>query len=448
MRTRKLSLLAVIASTCIWTASAQDTMGTCAGSGNVACVIPNLFEGQRGILLPTATHRAHFIDPTRFNENFASLNTAIATQLTLLPIASPASGFTSSYDRTTGVRTRTATTFGPILTERGETIGRNKFFLGFTFQRFRFDEIDGQDLGQLPAVFRHEQGPGIRAVRDVITTVNSIDLKIDQFTAFGTIGITNNFDLSVAVPMMDVQLSGAAVANIQRITEVVDPSPAGICPATGTNPCHFFEANPQLIARTFPGRQSEAGVGDVTLRFKYGLPLGETFKIALLTDVRLPTGDERNFLGAGAVGVKPFVAISGGGRIAPHVNIGYQWNGDSVLAGDLVAGTKGSLPNQFFYSVGTDIGISTERLTVAFDLLGQRLIDSPRIRRTSFTAASNLTFPQLETSDSSFNINSAAIGFKLNLVDELLLTANLLFRLNDAGLHQKMVPLIGLSYSF
>src|SRR5262245_45665006 len=85
----------------------QDTLGRCAGSSKIGCVIPNPFG--RGITLPRRTpgeHEAHFYETQQFTENFLPLNTAIATQFALLPIASPASSFTYSYDRATGVHTR------------------------------------------------------------------------------------------------------------------------------------------------------------------------------------------------------------------------------------------------------------------------------------------------------------------------------------------------------
>jgi hypothetical protein len=407
-------------------------------------VIPNLFDGNRGIILPQTPgeHQAHFLDATGYTENFLSLNTAIATQLTLLPIASPASGFTYSYDRAAGVSTRTANTFGPILTERGETIGQKKVFVGFTYQRFRFDEIDGQELGNLPAVFRHV--PVGRALEDVITTVNNVDLRIDQFTIFGTFGVTNAFDISVAVPIMDVRLGATAAASIRRHALV-----NADCPANSSTPCHYFEiGNPTAVVANFQNESEATGLGDVTLRLKHGLYRGERVSVALLTDFRFPTGEERDFLGTGAMGFKPFVAVSfGAGRVSPHFNVGYQWNGDSVLAGDLVAGTEGSLPNQFFYAVGIDVGV-TRRFTAVFDIIGQRLFDSPRIVPSNFAAAPNISYPQLATTTSDFNVSTGAVGFKLNLVDELLLTGNLLFRLDDSGLRQKLTPLIGLSYSF
>ena len=52
-------------------------------------------------------------------------------------------------------------------------------------------------------------------------------------------------------------------------------------------------------------------------------------------DLRVPTGDEENLLGAGAPGVKPFMAWSASyDTFSPHFNFGYLWNGSSILAGD------------------------------------------------------------------------------------------------------------------
>ena len=41
-------------------------------------------------------------------------------------------------------------------------------------------------------------------------------------------------------------------------------------------------------------------------------------------------------------------------------------------------GEKGDLPDQFLYVFGVDFG-ATEALTIAFDILGQRVIDSPQL---------------------------------------------------------------------
>src|SRR5664280_3411461 len=82
---------------------------------------------------------------------FNFFNTAFATELSQLPLATPASGFT--FEFVNGVLTESNKSFGPIMTERAETIGRHKLFVGFTYQQFRFHSIDGNDLENVPIVF-------------------------------------------------------------------------------------------------------------------------------------------------------------------------------------------------------------------------------------------------------------------------------------------------------
>ena len=48
----------------------------------------------------------------------------------------------------------------------------------------------------------------------------------------------------------------------------------------------------------------------------------------------------------------------------------------------------------------------------------------------------------------SYNIVNGAAGLKINLFGRLLLDANVLFKLNDAGLRDKVTPLIGIEYAF
>jgi hypothetical protein len=71
--------------------------------------------------------------------------------------------------------------------------------------------------------------------------------------------------------------------------------------------------------------------------------------LAGATDVRLPTGDELNYHGAGAYGVKPFVVLSTTTPLfSAHLNAGYQWNGSSFLASP-AADRKQQLPSQLLH---------------------------------------------------------------------------------------------------
>jgi hypothetical protein len=74
----------------------------------------------------------------------------------------------------------------------------------------------------------------------------------------------------------------------------------------------------------------------------------------------LPTGDPYNGLGIGATAVRPFVAASKTFILGtPHVNMGYQWTGQSVLAGDLITNSEGNVTKQLAYAAGFDAPVGS-----------------------------------------------------------------------------------------
>ena len=157
---------------------------------------PNgLVVNSESVLPDGSTHSAHF--NSAFQSNFTQFNIALASQLTALPLPSPASGFTYRFDASTGTFVRSTQSFGPILTDRAETIGRGRFAFGFNFQHFSFDQLEGVDLTNVPSVFTHDdfQLGGGRA--DVVTTANAIDVSVGQWTGALTYGLTDRLDVSL-----------------------------------------------------------------------------------------------------------------------------------------------------------------------------------------------------------------------------------------------------------
>ena len=277
---------------------------------------------SESVLPDGSTHSAHFNGA--FQSNFTQFNIALASQLTSLPLPSPASGFTYRFDPGTGTFIRSTQSFGPILTDRAETIGRGRFAFGFNFQQFSFDQLEGVDLSRVPSVFTHDdfQLGGGRA--DVVTTLSAIDASVGQWTGALTYGVTDRLDVSLAVPVVHTSLDVIAAATMRRLG------------TTGTPDVHFFRDPdaPEGIGsdRTFEAGGSASGLGDIIARVKGTVIRKGPHGLAVGLDARMPTGDERNLLGSGAAGVKPFVAYSGSfHRLSPHVNFGYQWNGSSVL---------------------------------------------------------------------------------------------------------------------
>jgi hypothetical protein len=415
--------------------------GSAQSSDKLALLIPGLY-GPDGLKVDSqarlpdgSTHSAHF--NSAFQAEFTQFNIALASQLAAVPLPSPASGFTYTFDSTLGVFQRSTQSFGPILTERAETIGKGKFSFGISYQRFTFDSLEGVDLGSVPAVFTHDGSQLGGGRSDLVVTTNSIEASVNQSVTFLSYGLGSHLDLSLAVPFVTVDLAARSDASIQRVGTAATPA------------THFYDDTATYGATRVYSRSSQAsGIGDVVLRLK-GTPFqGEAGALAFGIDVRLPTGDEEDFLGLGTVGLRPFLAASfSHGKVAPHVNFSYLWNGESVLGGDVATGTKGDLPDQITYAVGLDMGVA-KRLTLAFDFVGTYVMDSPRLVRQTFTAANGQAFPQIGFVTESYNLANAAAGLKWNPAGRLLIDFNVLFKLDSAGLRDDITPLFGIEYAF
>ena len=206
---RKAALMLVVAFVPGSVVSAQD-------SGKLALLIPGLF-GPGGLKVDSqarlpdgSTHSAHF--NSAFQAEFTQFNIALASQLAAVPLPTPASGFTYTFDSSLGVFQRSTQSFGPILTERAETIGKGKFTFGVTYQHFGFDSLEGLSLGDVPAVFTHDDAQLGGGRSDVVTTSNSIDASVDQTVAFLSYGLGSRLDISVAIPFVTVDLAARSEA--------------------------------------------------------------------------------------------------------------------------------------------------------------------------------------------------------------------------------------------
>jgi hypothetical protein len=444
-QTQKLTLLVLFALlVCAAPLRAQSTVQS--SSPTLAELLKNIY-GPNGLVVDSdavlpdgSTHSAHFNGA--FQSEFGRINVALVRQLGALPIPSPASGFTYAFDPSSGTFVRSTQSFGPILADRAETIGRGRFAFGYSLQQFSFETFDGLRLSHIPAVFTHDDFQLGGGRNDFITTQNALSASVSQSTTSLTFGATDRLDVSVAVPLIRTSLRVVSDATIHRVG------------TAGNSAIHFFQ-DPDApggfgTERSFVAQGSAAGLGDVTVRAKenvFKMPRGG---MALGLELRLPTGQEENLLGSGSLGIKVFDAMSiTFGRIAPHLNVGYQRNSASVLAGDVTTGTKGDLPDELSYGVGADVGIE-KRLSIAFDLIGRHSADAPRLSITTFETAgsSPQSFPDIAFSVGALNAVSGALGMKVNIGGTMLATFNLQFKLNDAGVRTRITPLVGLEYAF
>jgi hypothetical protein len=423
-------------------ARAQDPYNVTVNVTELSRIFTELY-GPEGLVVNSlaslaggVSHSAHF--NSGFESEFSQFGTALTGQIVSLPLPAPASGFTYQFDPGLGVFTRSTTTFGPILAERADTIGQRRVSIGFAYQRLAFDSIETMDLNAIPAVFTHDNAVLRGGREDVITTVNSIDSEVSRSAAFITYGVTNTLDVSIALPYITADIVVTSDATVRRIGTTVPE-------------IHFFRAIDDSIGdrRLYTAFGHSSGPGDIAVRLKQMVKNDPRNGIALGLDLRLPTGDERNLLGTGAPGVQPFFAWSANyATISPHINVGYQWNGSSVLGGDLDTGVAEDLPDVGTYAVGAVVAASS-RVTLAADILGRYIIDSPRVRREEFHALDGRSvFPNITFDTGSIHELSGSLGLKINIFGRMLLNANLLMRLNNAGLRDKISPLIGIEYAF
>ena len=422
-------------------ASAQEPYNLTAPVSNLATLFHNLY-GPHGLIVDSEAtlpgeqqHSAHFTSDFQFN--FSQFNTALVNHLVTVPLPSPAAGFTYEFDASVGVFRRTTQSFGPILAERAETIGARRVSAGFATQHFSFSTVEGLDLGAVPAVFTHDNAQLLGGREDVVTTLNDIDASVNQFITYVTVGVADHLDVSLAVPVVSTSLTVVSDAQIQRLGT--------------TNPLtHFYRQSDGSTAtrRLFTASARASGLGDIMVRMKGSAFRKNSAAVAAGLDFRIPSGDALNLLGAGAPGLQPFLVVSGTVQgISPHLNVGYQWNGSSILAGDPVTGQSGDLPDQVIYAVGADLG--TGRFTIAFDVLGRYLMDAERIVLEDFHARDGKSvFPNIGFSEESFNLLSGATGIKINPFGRLLITGNLLLAFDDNGVRARVTPLIGLEYGF
>ena len=423
-------------------ARAQEPYNLTAPVHSLSTLFTDLF-GPHGLVVDSLAtlpgeqpHSAHFT--SSFQSDFSQFNTALVGALVSVPLPSPASGFTYRFDPSLGVFQRTTTSFGPILADRSETIGAGRLAMGFAFQRFTYDSIEGLDLDTIPAVFTHDNAELLGGRQDVITTINTISAAVSQSTAFVTYGISDRFDISLAVPIVNINLMVVSDATIHRL-------------GTTNELTHFFRQSDGEVGvqRLFTAVSSAAGIGDITARLKATVRQAAASGLAAGLDVRVPTGDARNLLGSGTTGIQPFAIWSSAlGTVSPHANVSYTWNGSSILAGDPATGLAADFPDELRYTVGTEIAMS-RHATLALELLGRTVIDAERLQPSTFRALDGVsTFPDITFNRDTFNLLSGSMGVKINLAGRLLAEANVLFALDDHGLRDRVTPLLGLEYTF
>jgi hypothetical protein len=447
-------------------------------SPNLSALLPELI--LREVRLPTPTtvglsHAAHFSPFTVAElENPAvavvdSFNRLMVVQLSTLPIGSSSGGFSYAFDPALGTFRRASTSFGPLFAERAATIGRGRFSAGFNYQHSSYDKFEGSNLddGSIKFYLRHQEccsssggapvPPFFGVVDepdgslfspffegDLIEAALSLDVSTDMVAVFGNYGLTDRWDVGLAVPFVRVDMDATVLATIQRL-------------ATANNPnIHTFQSGADVTTQTFTSSGSASGIGDIELRTKYRLFDFPAGGLAAALDVRLPTGDEANLLG-GSTQVKFFmVESSGTDRVTQHLNVGYTMSRNSSGASSAVG--LADFPDELSYALGLEVVVEP-RVTVIGDIVGRNLRGAGRLGLASKTfefqpqgnplpPIASTTFDEFEARSGNLNLLYGTAGVKVNPKGNLLLSASVLFPLTDSGLKSRLTTIVGMDYAF
>lgn len=354
------------------------------------------------------------------------VSSALGAQVSSFPLGSSAGGFSWTFDPSLGTFNRVSESFGPVFAERALTVGRGRVNVGANVQRTTFDSLGNRDLsgGDLKSYFGLKGVFPANTGVDQIFVEDSLDLNVSTTTVslFGTFGLTDRLDLGIAVPITQVDLAARFDSRIGVNTTV----------------------DPEISFQDSVGGDA-SGIGDIILRGKYMLWRTAGGGVATGVDLRLPTGDEENWLGVAATQAKVYVATSAAfGRLSPHLNLGYTFS----HANSLTEGEEAVLfapSNEITYAAGIDASV-TPRITVVGDVLGRNLRKFGTFTDQSTEFGAN--FRRLGFVKGNLNLLLGSVGVKYNLFGTSLIAANVLFPLNDAGLQDKLTWVVGFEQSF
>jgi hypothetical protein len=470
----------------------------------LAELLPDLVLRDIALVPGTANppHDAHFSPLINDPANPAipiveSFNGQMATQFSTFPLGSSSGGLTYVFDEAVGTFRRGSASFGPMFAERALTIGRRKLSAGFNYQRTSYRTFEGQNLddGTIKFYLRHQDcchfdnpaGPSGFSLTpltgtdtlnppfkgDVVETALTFKATTQTAAMFVNYGVTDRWDIGLAVPVVSVHLDASVRARIIRL--VTDP-PANVnlTPAEvqGALNVHTFELNNPNATRTFQRAGSATGLGDVVIRTKYRFLRATAGGLAVAVDLRMPTGDKENLLGAGGTQAKLLlVASDERGRFGHHINFGYTAAAGTV-AGTPAGFSAAPVPDEINYTGGMEF-VANPRLTLVGDVVGRTLRGAGRLSVVSkkfnyneptplligatpgpgcggfigFTCRT-ASFDEFAPRPGNLTLLLGTGGAKFNVRGNLLVSGSVLFPLTDAGLRSRVTTVVGLDYAF
>jgi hypothetical protein len=100
--------------------------------------------------------------------------------------------------------------------------------------------------------------------------------------------------------------------------------------------------------------------------------------------------------------------------------------------------------------LGSDLGVN-ERFSIVLDVIGQRVLNSPRLSEYTLAAtgaAGSANLPDISFASGSYWATNGSLGFKANVAPKVLVNFNMRFNVGNRGLSDRIAPLVGVEWAF
>jgi hypothetical protein len=344
-----------------------------------------------------------------------------AVEIATEPFGTSSGGFIFKLDPSTGLLSRTTTTFGPSFTERALTSGEGQISVGATYSSTSFNKISDFSLKSLPLASMTSSNSLLSR-----TATANLGLTARTVAISTTVGVTDNVDIGVVVPLVSVKIDGSS----------------SLFNGSGVD---------TRLAQT---TSIFSGLGDLSAMAKYRFvkfnkaqQMPDAGGIALLVNMRLPTGSRDNLRGLGVTRTLiGGVYSSGTSIIRPHAGAGFEfWSKSLDVAGN--NGQTVSIRNQFQYNGGIEIE-AAPKVTLIVDVIGQQIFGGGQIGQITDTPPNGLGI----TSSQSLvalpdGISKLLLvpGMKINVKGKMLLSLSALVTMKNNGLHATVTPVAGIN---
>jgi hypothetical protein len=382
----------------------------------------------------------------------------INSQTSTFPVASSSGGFSLAGQNGELLRTQS---FGPLFVERPLTSGKHAWSLHFSLQHTRWESLDGTPLGGIV----EEEGRTTHLTSPTACLTDndacaglrwSANLRFAKDIAVigTTFGVSDRLDVSGDVPIERVDISGTSF----REGGLSISRPDGVLQVSNS------------------ARSVAYGIGDVALRAKYSLRArenGKGFAAALKGQVTLPAGSTDALIGTGKTQTQ--AAFLGAfthdplsdhvlGRASGHFSVGYTWAGSGVSISNTGNGKSNQyggdfsidLSDEIDYSAGVDLPVliagqhaQPGALTFAADLIGRTLRHGATFGNIDFIGSTGRSESQpFLFEKNAVNLLLGSAGVKACIAHDWLVSANLLFALNDNGMKPGLTPVLAIEKAF